>query len=237
MTAWRSCASTSTSTPRTEHGYDGDRLAYLARGVDAASDPSGPTESLTTYRYDDQGRPLTEERREDGVLWTVATHGYDELGQRVETYTEFLDWQEDWRATYTREEGRLRRFESQRVDLDGPSFVEDHAYLQPAPSLDADVFLWPDANVRRLYGGENLIEETRLDGPDPVTGFVTTQWVWRDDRQIAVVRYLGDDLRFLFVSEFDAEGHKVATRWGPDADGDDVLDEVTSEQSWTWSCE
>jgi YD repeat-containing protein len=224
-----------------EHGYVGDQLVSITRWleVEDLSDVPGATEELSTYAYDEQGRLVEEQVRVGGVLQRTTTHTHDALGQLVDTYWEMHDGQDDWRMLQTWEDGRLLRRETWNVDQNGLAFFEDHTYLAPAPSLDADIHsfvMGSERYVRVRYDGDRLVEEVLLDGPDAVWGYDTFQWVWRDDGQLSLLRSIGPDRRWLEAYSYDADGHLLSLSKGDDTDGDDVIDVLAFEQTWTWSC-
>ncbi len=224
-----------------ERGYLGDQLASLTKHVEAA-DPDDATHgatSLTTYAYDDDGRLVEEQLREDNVLQHTTTYRYDELGHQVESYRTMHGGADDMRSLHFWEEGRLRRTEVWNVPQDRLAVFTDFTFLESAPSLDADVhgFKWGLESFYRLhYDGERVVEQVLLDGPDPLWGYDTFQWVWRDDGQLALLRSLGPGQRRLEAYSYDADGHILTYQRGEDADGDDVIDALESEQTWTRTC-
>lgn len=229
------------ATKLQENGYfDGLLVSEEVVWDVADANMVAAVDERTLFAYDKEGRLVEEQREAAGEPWTTTTHRYDDAGLLVETYVADRTGQaEDWQELRTWDQGRLQRREVWNVDQNGLSQFEDYTFLASAPSLDARVHafqLGMEIETLRTYDGERLVEVVDLTRVS-VWGYDTYQWVYRDDGQVAKERSIGPEVRDLAVFSYDGEGRQVGRAFGEDADGDDVIDEVSSEQTWAWSCD
>lgn len=219
-----------------EHGYFDDLLTSKVTSWEAHGDMPEVASERYVYRYDDGGRLVEEQLFTDAELKHTRTIAYDELGQEVSA--QYADASGDVLSTdaWWWSDGRIDRWE--RRGPEGNLFLyEAYDYLNPAPSLDAEVtdnvsYGW--YTVR--YDGERLVEREVLG--DGLWGGSVTQWVWRDDGQVELERSFHPvNAPSLVRSTYDGQGRITAKEWGPDVDGDDVIDVVEEEQTWEWSCD
>ena len=199
--------------------------------------PTVPVERLETYRYDGQGLLIEEETRQDGQLFYTVSYTHDGEGHMVESYKVYEDGQDDWQTFQEWEEGRLQGWESWNAELGALVMFEDVVYERAAPDLDQEVTGgFGGGEVHRLerYDGERLIERTELEG---VWAGTTWQWTHRDDGQVELERQLGPEEVTLVWREYDELGRLLGMERGLDTDGDDGIDELYTEQTWTWTCD
>jgi len=229
------------ATKLQENGYfDGLLVSEEVVWDVADANMVAAVDERTLFAYDEEGRLVEEQREAAGKPWTTTTHRYDDEGLLVESYIADRTGQvDDWQELRTWDQGRLQRREVWNVDQNGLSQFEDHTFLESAPSLDARVhafLLGMEVETLRTYDGERVVEVVDLTRVS-VWGYDTYQWAYREDGQVAMERSIGPEVRDLAVFSYDREGRQVRRAFGEDADGDDVIDEVSSEQTWAWSCD
>jgi len=218
------------STALEERVYVDGLLALESHRSEGAS-TYGEKQVVHRYRH---GRRVETATMFRGDGSTIDTFQYDDDGQQIGAVIEGTP---DQIVTYTWEAGR--RVSVENVLASGEVvFQETREYLEPAPSLDAEVTVWsafvgPSFRAER-YDGELLIQRTSFD--EEGAEDVDERWAYRGDGQVEMRWW--DSGQGLSITEYayDRDGHLVAERVGPDADGDDILDEVEWEQEWTWTC-
>ena len=202
-------------------------------------DPERDRDIFEVHEHDDAGRRIRTVSAEDGEAWQEQTLSYDDDGQLLRVDIDYLKgWQDAWQETRW-EDGRVVEWSSWKEGADLPQEQIRTTYLCSAPCLDADVevdrggVLFMRFTVRYEDG---LLVSRDHQATEFVSALSTTYRYDDDERMVSMLHVDPDGGTRLTTWGYDAAGRQHSMRYGPDEDGDHVLDSVDDEQLWVWRC-